>query len=148
MSGPFDDLTETQRQQIREAHAANKEREMRAEPHCNHDPAAVHDGICECGTITGPCTECGATEVAGEINMEAVCEDCAAELNAAGEGIALDFIAAQLHGWTDDSGDSGDILGRIVAITRGTGREVRDSNHEPDDHECGLQDSTGEDAAR
>jgi hypothetical protein len=76
--GPFDDLTETQRQQIREAHAANKEREMNhvkaygrahnrepgircwcqivhepeaTEPYCNHDPAAITNGVCECGEV-------------------------------------------------------------------------------------------------
>lgn len=105
-------------------------------PHCNHDPAAVRDGICECGEIVGPCTECGTSDGPfTEINLEAVCEGCAAELNAAGEGIALDFIAAALNGteWNADTCDS------IAAILRGTGREIRDIPG-ADDVACGQAD--------
>jgi hypothetical protein len=92
------------------------------EPHCNHDAAAVTNGICECGWIVGPCTECGSTEVATEINMEAVCADCAEELQADGDGIALDLIAALLAA---DQWDA-DTLDGIDAIVRGTGRNRED----------------------
>ena len=115
---------------------------MSAEPYCNHDTAAVHDGICECGEIVGPCTLCGSLHAGRtftEINLEAVCDDCAEELKAAGDGIALDLIAAQLAGYLRDTSDSTDRLDAIAAVIRGTGRTVSEQG-EPDDITCASAD--------
>lgn len=67
--GPFDDLTETHRQQIREAHAANKEREIReallprlacteCDWHGNDTPGVKCP---DCGSYTCPC-QCAEVE--------------------------------------------------------------------------------------
>jgi hypothetical protein len=55
-----------------------------------------------------------------------------AALAAARDSGALDRIADELAGWTDDTGDSTGILVAVVRNVRSTGRSVRDSNHEED----------------
>jgi hypothetical protein len=114
-------------------------REPEAEPHCNHDPAAVRDGICECGEIAGPCTECG-DPASTEINAEALCSACADEYELQGSHDALDQIAALLDATAWDAGTAS----AIAEIVRSTGRKVRDTA-EPDDITCGEADETGED---
>ena len=89
------------------------------EPYCNHDRSAVRDGICECGEIVGPCTECG--EVAStEVNAEAMCSACASEYEADGDAQALDAIAELLSAPEWDA----DTLDTIAGVVRATGREI------------------------
>lgn len=69
------------------------------EPYCNHDPAAIHDGVCECGHVLR--TGVAAADVA-----------------------ALDRIAAVMSGeeWSPDTLDA------IAEAVRSTGRHIRDIN--------------------
>lgn len=65
MTGPFDDLTEAQRRQIRDAHATRKEAEaVRATPkpcrECGCDPNDAWG--CECTNPDCPCSEPEAGE--------------------------------------------------------------------------------------
>lgn len=147
MSGPFDDLTEAQRRQIREAHAANKQREA----HCNHDAPAVRDGVCECGTVVGTVT--GLPAILRALNdYERAHSPQAMAYDP--ENIWRDVIcrlpsydAERTEGFTDVS---------RFALTDGTIISWDPARpftgpwgvEDPDDVACGQADETGEDEAR
>lgn len=117
-----------------------------AESYCNHDTAAINDfGRCECGEEFCTCPDGLPAH-----DTPAICGNCGYPLHPRrardiDAGIALDLIAAQIHGYLNDTGDSTDRLDSIAAILRGTRREVRSEAPEPDDITCGQADETRED---
>jgi hypothetical protein len=114
------------------------------EPYCNHDPAAVRDGICECGAVMpepDECSNCGQYATT-EINAEPLCDGCAGEFTDQGNADALDRIAAILRAASDWDADT---INAVADAVRATGRTVSDDDAEPDDIKCGHQDLTGKD---
>jgi hypothetical protein len=128
--GPFDDLTEVQRQQIREAHAANKEREMREVPERQQ---AWHWAVDGTRTRLSPGAMERPFEDSGVLEADSGLHVLLWLLNVGGEWGGLD--TGQEFTITIRPAEPGD-------------GQPDESYTSPDDIACGQADETGEDEAR